>query len=175
MKHNRNPSTPFKHAYTNYNTYSNKRTTLDDHAVMRQSTRFDSQNAAIEGLEQHESMNIIHYVIQRIIDRLDDINPCMINEIKNDYDPAVPVTGPWLVPAYQATYTGQCMNDKAHGWGRLITKGGEVVDGFFKNGMISKYVRVIYKDGSMYQGGVVNRRKNGNGVYMDKTGITTYS
>lgn len=103
------------------------------------------------------------------------LKPEDIFEVEDCYDPSVPTTGPWLDPKTKSTYFGQCQNKQPHGWGRLVTQTGEVIDGFFMNGIPDVYVRVVYLDGSMYQGCIRNLKKNGLGVFVDSSGHSTAS
>lgn len=63
----------------------------------------------------------------------------------------------------------------ANGWGRLVTKRGEAIDGFFVDGQLQVFARIVYKDGSHYEGCIVNKMKSGRGIFTDKSRMVTES
>ena len=90
-----------------------------------------------------------------------DIMP-LVNEglIGKDLDVAL-----WPDDTPTTTYSGQinCLNQK---WGvcRVVYKREDKIhEGFRKNG----FCRIIYRDGSYYQGELKNSRRHGQGKYFD--------
>ena len=91
-------------------------------------------------------------------------------EMPDEYDPSLPESGPWLVHPYKATYFGQTENDLPHGYGRLVTSKGAVMEGYFKEGELTGYARIFEQSGQSYIGGFKNKRKHGQGTFIDKRG-----
>ena len=62
-------------------------------------------------------------------------------------------------------YTGELLNGKKHGQGKLEYADGSYHEGIFFNDMIwTGNGTVKYSDGSVYEGELVNGEKNGEGI-----------
>lgn len=63
-------------------------------------------------------------------------------------------------------YEGQFLQNQFNGRGKLIDKLNDlVIVGEFKNGTPDGYSRVVYADGSQYEGLLVRGLRQGKGVY----------
>ena len=56
-------------------------------------------------------------------------------------------------------YFGQFKYDQSEGLGRQCVHFDRLVEGFFKNGMINGWARVIHLDGDYYEGSFKNDKK----------------
>lgn len=135
--------------------------------------RFIEGDIAVQDLEESKRMNKISSKCDEVLKGLKELKPELIREIHGHYDPSIPITGPWFHNITQSTYSGQCRSMTPHGWGRLITKKGEVIDAYFQNGMIMYFAQIIFSDGTWYKGGFDKKLKNGPGKYVDKFGLST--
>ncbi len=135
--------------------------------------RFIEGDVLVQDLEESKKMNKISSKSEEVLKKLKELNPEEIKEIAELYDSTIPVTGPWFHSITQSTYSGQCRNMTPHGWGRLVTKKGEVIDAFFQNGMITRFAQIVFSDGTWYRGGFDKKLKNGPGIYVDSFGLST--
>lgn len=65
------------------------------------------------------------------------------------------------------------LNGLREGYGYLIRCDGTKLEGLWKNGEIFKG-RIIERDGSYYEGKIKSAEANGEGIYVDKNGISIY-
>lgn len=137
--------------------------------------RFIEGDVSISNLRPTSKMNPIHQKVLERLELLGDLDPSSISNISDVYDPKIPLEGPFKHVGLRTTYFGQVDHECPHGWGRLVTHRGEVIDGFFERGEISRFSRIISRDGSYYEGGLRNKLKNGRGTFTDKHGISTRS
>lgn len=135
--------------------------------------RFIEGDVAMQDLEESKRMNKVSSKCEEVLRDLKELKPEEISEIRELYDPSVEVSGPWIHSMTQSTYVGQCRSMTPHGWGRLITRKGEVIDAFFQNGVITRYAQIVFADGTWYRGGFDKKLKNGLGTYVDKFGLST--
>ena len=62
------------------------------------------------------------------------------------------------------TWSGGVVRGVPHGWGMFITKNGEVLEGLFLEGHHKSHMRQIQADGTSYEGGFVDHKREGKGV-----------
>jgi hypothetical protein len=130
-----------------------------------------SQFARITSLSLVTSMNAVAPASQKLLDRYP--TPCPVSQLPGPppgFDESLPESGPWLVHPFKATYFGQTECDVPHGFGRLVTSKGAILEGFFNKGELTGYARIIEQSGQMYAGGFKNKRKHGQGMFVDKMG-----
>jgi hypothetical protein len=62
------------------------------------------------------------------------------------------------------TYHGQVVRGVPHGWGYLISKIGEVIEGLFENGRPHSHLRHVAVDGTDYEGELKGEIRHGRGT-----------
>lgn len=67
-------------------------------------------------------------------------------------------------------YFGQVNNDQREGLGRQCVHFDRLIEGFFKNGMINGFARIIYQDGAYYEGTFKDAKKHGFGRHNFSNG-----
>lgn len=82
-------------------------------------------------------------------------------------DPDLPVCRLKIKEDY--FYEGNCLNGVPHGWGFMLTKGGEYFEGQFVDGCLVKNIRNIDIQGTIYDG-EYKRGRNGRGVLYKTDG-----
>lgn len=125
-------------------------------------------------LQKTEKMNEIAPSIKIYVQALPDYTPSKIMkipELENRYDPTIKATGPYLEPQTGVTYFGQVKDSIADGWGKVVTKNGDYLEGFFVEGVLDVYCRQLSKGGRYYEGGLKNSRRHGKGYVVDSAHI----
>lgn len=71
-------------------------------------------------------------------------------------------------------YQGHVVRGVPHGWGCIISKKGEVLEGLFDNGRPVKHLRFVTEDGSDYEGELQDGKRHGNGTLIrgDRSSIS---
>jgi hypothetical protein len=124
-----------------------------------------------------DKMNSVHLKVAGVMDsrseklaRLEEIPG--FSELKL---PRADKTGPYKVASSGSTYEGQVSDAIPHGLGRLITSKGALIEGYFHCGKLTKFVRFIDVDSTVYTGGIENKLKHGWGIYRDVNGVTIHA
>lgn len=68
------------------------------------------------------------------------------------------------------TYQGGVKDKKPHGWGKLTTKKGEIVEGLFLDGKPASNLRKFENEGTILDGHLVNDKLEGKGVMTRANG-----
>lgn len=118
-----------------------------------------------------EKANQISSSIKVYVQALPELNPKAIPEIKDRYDSNIKTSGPYLEPTTGVTYVGQVKEGIANGWGKVITKQGDFVEGFFSEGTLDGFCRQLTRKGRYYEGGIMQGQKHGKGHLVDATRI----
>lgn len=126
----------------------------------------------VSNLVSVSAMNPLSTRLKAHLSKIGSLDPVTIPELRDHYDPCQPIEGPLLDPDTNVTYTGQLKDDMPDGWGIIITSKGDIVEGYFKEGMLDVYYRMLDRRGNYYQGGIRESVKHGYGVLRDSNGIT---
>ena len=70
----------------------------------------------------------------------------------------------------EGTYTGNWLNDKLHGKGKMVWVNGDSYEGEYKEDLRNGYGRMIFKNGDIYEGNFLNGQMHGKGKYIWKNG-----
>lgn len=125
-------------------------------------------------LAKTEKMNEIASSIKIYVQALPDFTSSKIKQIPELsllYDPTIKPTGPYLEPNTGVTYFGQVKDGIANGWGKVVTKSGDYMEGFFIEGVLDVYCRQLSKSGKYYEGGLKESRRHGKGYVVDAAHI----
>src|SRR3990167_7452821 len=131
---------------------------------------FADHLSKISSLTLVTSMNAVSPVVQRMLDKYPTPSLSTLGEMPTGFAETLPESGPWLVHPFKATYFGQTENDVPHGFCRIVTSKGAVLEGYFDNGELTGYARIFEQTGQTYIGGFKNKRKHGQGLFVDKKG-----
>lgn len=125
----------------------------------------------IDDLIPVSTMNKIASRLEEPLSKLPNIDPTQIAALQDVYDPSEPVEGPLMVASCKLTYYGQVKDSRANGWGKIVTKKGDYLEGFFVEGIVDYYYRMLDRRGLYYEGGIKNSLKHGRGILRDANGI----
>lgn len=129
-------------------------------------------NKALQNnLMKTEKMNQLADSIKIYVQALPALNPSSVPEISQRYDPDLKVSGPYVELSTGVTYTGQVKDGIANGWGKVITKQGDYVEGFFVDGALDGFCRQLSRKGRYYEGGIKDGLKHGKGHLVDATRV----
>ena len=120
-------------------------------------------------------MNQLSSRVKESLEKLQELDPQSISEIKEVYDSQQPRSDPYIDPFTQMTYQGQMLGNTAHGWGRAISRKGDLAEGFFVDGVLDGYCRMLSRKGVYYEGGIADSLKHGRGILTDQNGVTVDS
>lgn len=125
-------------------------------------------------LQKTEKMNEIAPSIKIYVQALPDFTSARIQkipEIEHRYNPTIKATGPYREPNTGVTYYGQIKAGIADGWGKVVTRTGDYIEGFFEEGVLDGYCRQLTKQGRYYEGGIRESRRHGKGYIVDAAHI----
>lgn len=125
-------------------------------------------------LVKTDKMNDVASSIKMFVQALPDFTPTKIKKIPqldNKYNPTIKATGPYREPHSGVTYFGQVRDGIADGWGKVVTKNGDYIEGFFTNGVPDIYCRQLSRGGRYYEGGLKDSRRHGFGYVVDAAHI----
>jgi len=77
-----------------------------------------------------------------------------------------PYSRPYKFLGLDEIYIGQWKNNKMHGKGEYYGKNGRMCVGYFRDNKFHGKGRVIYEKGDVYEGGIVNAQREGEGAYF---------
>lgn len=117
----------------------------------------------------------VHGAARSVYEAMPRLLPSKLEQIKDLYDPDAPIQGPYRHKKYKMTYMGQMKEGIPHGWGRIVTNPGSVIEGFFCEGCLHRFGTIVYADGAYYRGGIEHNQKAGQGVFVDAKGTRTES
>lgn len=118
-----------------------------------------------------EKMNAVAASIKTYVQALPNIDPANLPELRNRYNPTIKATGPYVEPLTGLTYSGQVKEGIADGWGKVVTKQGDFLEGFFIEGRLELYCRQLSRKGRYYEGGIKNGHRHGKGSLVDATRV----
>jgi hypothetical protein len=130
-----------------------------------------TDKGVLDNLMPTPAMNPISSRLSTPLKKLGQISPTDIQDLRGFYDHSRPEKGPFIDPATQMTYQGQIIGSVAEGWGLAITKNGDVIQGFFVDGKLDIYYRMLTRRGTFYEGGIQDSLKHGRGIFRDANGI----
>jgi hypothetical protein len=134
--------------------------------------RSTSNNFIFENLQEPmtktDKMNNLHPRVLQSIEKYPQPDPSLLHELDGLYSPLFAAEGPLEHRELRFTFFGQMKDIKAHGWGKIITKRGALIEGFFREGILEHYARIFDVNGTVYFGGFKDRVKHGHGTFIDK-------
>lgn len=137
-------------------------------------SRIEDSHAAATDFEVHTKVNQLHPSVSRRLDGLAKLSADGFPALKQKY-----ITGHSSVQIVmnkktRATYQGNMLKGVPHGFGRLISTDGSMIEGFFHEGNPDGYIRRIEAPGaSCYEGEFKGGLANGRGTQTDDKGIVT--
>lgn len=148
--------------------------TLSDGSMLNsKGTAYEIANRGVlDNLMPATTMNHVANRLKLPLKTLGQLNPETIPEIRDLYSRLARVEGPFLDTTTQMTYHGQVKGTAAHGWGQVITRKGDLIEGFFVDGMLDHFYRMLNRRGVFYEGGIKDSLKHGRGIFRDTNGIT---
>ena len=71
------------------------------------------------------------------------------------------------------TYQGNVVSGLPEGWGIVISKNGEILEGIFEKGQAVRRIRFVYNNGNVYEGTFNNGKISGRGTIIRPNGTST--
>lgn len=131
-------------------------------------------HANAQQFEQVKTMNMINPAAKSRLDSLKPFDAQSYPELMRTYSSYPQGQTPIKHKTQNWSYQGQMSKGVPHGFGRLISNDGYVIDGFFNEGQPHGAVRKVQVNGAYYEGGFNNNQQyHQKGTLVEANGVVT--